>query len=278
MPLRFSKVHGTGNDYVVVNTADGSADWPVVARTVCRRRLGVGADGLVVISHRGGARFTVRCLNPDGSGWATSGNALRCSALTIQRQYGYRTSTLWMCGEQHRAEIGPAGIGVAFPAVGAVRGPVQTQAGPAWSVWVGGEHVVVPVPAVDAVPVQALGARLRRDPRLGMSGVNVAFVQAVADRHALRLRSYERGVDRETLSSGTGAIAAALVARALGLAPDADRPLPVEMAGGTLTVSGRPPTEVWLHGAATVVFDGKMDWPAATAEAPSVSAALCAAR
>jgi diaminopimelate epimerase len=257
VPLRFSKVHGTGNDYVVVNTADGGADWPAVARSVCRCRLGVGADGLVVIGHRGGARFTVRCYNPDGSESSVSGNALRCCVLVIERRYGYRAATLRMCGEDHLAEVGPDGIGVAFPTVGAVRGPARSIAGPVYSIWVGGQHAVVPVGSVDRVDVVKMGAPLRHDPRFGVAGSNVVFAQAIG-RSRLRLRSYERGVERETLSTGAGAVGAVMVGRHLGIIDPG--PVSAEMPGGVLLVTGGPPDEVWLHGAASVVFDGEMDW------------------
>jgi diaminopimelate epimerase len=136
------------------------------------------------------------------------------------------------------------------------------QAGPVHYIWTGTEHAVCFVGDVDTVPVERWGPAIRRDPSLLPAGANVDFVQLSADgAPVLRARTYEKGVEGETLACGTGAVAAALAARLTGKL-NAQR-IDVEMPGGTLTVGfhvdGSDVSDVYLEGPAEVVYRGTFE-------------------
>lgn len=273
MRLRFTKVDGAGNDYLVVNTADSTCrGWPEVARVLCRRQHGVGADGLVVFTHLGHARFTVRCLNPDGTASAANGNAMRGCAHAIHGRYGYRTMTLVAGDVPYQAVVAGPAVAVAFPPAGPVRAPRSVDGRGVHPVFVGGEHavaVVADLASLDPLDVASAGARIRRDPALGPLGANVGFL-APAGGGRLRLRSYERGVERETLSSGSGAIAAVLVARAVGLVDAGVDRVEVETGGGDLlAVTLAADGSAWVSGPAVEVFTGETRWEEAPASQPA---------
>jgi diaminopimelate epimerase len=260
--IRFTKVEANGADYLVVNTADSTCrDWPAVARSLCRRRRGVGADGLVVLDHLGHARFTARCVNPDGTPSPADGNALRAATRAVAGRYGYRTVTLLSGGVSYATAVERADVAVELTATGADTDPVATAAGPAVHlVHVdGGEHAVTVVTADElaGLDVRMLGAGIRRDPAFAPAGTNAGFA-AVLEPGRLRLRSYERGVERETPSSASGAVAAVLVTRRLGLTRRPE--VAVETGGGPLTVTLLGGDRARVTGTATEVFDGDASW------------------
>ena len=268
MRLRFTKVDAAGNDYLVINTADSTVrDWPPVARALCDRQHGVGADGLVMISHLGRGRFRIVCVNPDGSPSPADGNAMRACARAVHGRYGYRTVTLLSGTGTYEAVVDGPAVSVAFPPGGPVRGPLTAAGRRVHAVRLGGEHAVLLADAagLDRLDVGRLGAAIRQDPVFGPDGANVNVV-GVLDERRLCARSYERGVERETLSSGSGAIAAVLVARAAG----AVRPGPVTVrtvGGDVLEVRPVPDGRTEVSGAAVEVFDGETAWSAERAGA-----------
>jgi len=261
----FRKVHGAGNDFVFINGPLEHADLPGLARELCTRQTGIGADGLVVSTRLSGdpPSYEVRCLNPDGSEASMCGNALRCAALCAAADHGHIDAVLVMAGVRHRAEVGGAEV-----AVTAEAGPVRRAAAVVEdggrscefdSVHTGTEHAVAFVADVDAVDVEGLGRRTRYHDSFAPAGTNVSFVQA-AGPSVLRIRTYERGVEAETLSCGSGAVAAVAAARARRLIGDgvvtvsnrAEAPLSVRPdAAGT----GRT---FWVSGPAAIVFKGEI--------------------
>lgn len=270
MRIRFTKVEANGADYLVVNTADSTCrDWPAVARSVCRRRRGVGADGLVVLDHLGHGRFAARCVNPDGTPSPADGNAMRAAARAVHSRYGYRAATFVSGGVSYATAVAGADVSVELTATEAVRGPVATGTGVGvHAVAVdGGDHAVAVLGAEElgALDVRTLGARIRRDPAFAPAGTNVGFA-AVLEPGRLRLRSYERGVERETPSSASGAVAAVLAGRRLGRIRRAE--VAVETGGGPLLVTLLAADRARVTGTATEVFDGDTAWtpePATTA-------------
>ena len=262
MRIRFTKVEANGADYLVVNTADSTCrDWPAVARALCRRRRGAGADGLVVLGHLGHARFTARCLNPDGTPSPADGNAMRACARAVHSRYGYRAVTLLSGDASYGTAVAGTDVAVELGAADPAPAPVRTRVGIAvHAVRVdGGEHVVAVVTADElaALDVRDAGARIRQDPAFGPAGTNVGFA-AVLGPGRLRLRSYERGVERETPSSASGAIAAVLTGRVLGLIRHTE--VAVATGGGPLRVSLLGDGRARVTGTATEVFDGDAAW------------------
>jgi diaminopimelate epimerase len=260
---------GSGNDFVMVDgrlTTPG--DWSSEdIRRVCARGTGVGADGLVVVSpsaRPGSVRMTY--FNSDGSRAAMCGNAALCSTrlaalLGIAEPAGMRLETDAGVYESRcrpggeRAELRVAAIEP--PSEPPVRlGPGEQRAGFAV---VGVPHLVVIVADLDAVNLALRGRELRFDPGLGEGGANVNFIAPTAKRSVWAMRTYERGIEAETLACGTGAVAAGCVLREWRIAE-----FPVTI----LTRTGLPLgiqaersrngryENVWLEGQARVVFRG----------------------
>ncbi|MGW2865774.1 diaminopimelate epimerase [Streptomyces sp. NPDC001205] len=263
--MRFRKIHGAGNDFVLL-TDLGPADkreWPKEAERLCARRTGIGADGLVISSRVSDEPtvLEVDCFNADGSVATMCGNALRCAAWAAQCDQGFRTMQLRMAGVLHEATVDTDSVWVTAE-VGAIEPRVlQTiiNGRPTWfdSAHTGTEHVVAVVDDVDAIHAEVVGRVVRHHKNVAPIGTNVNFVQRLG-RQALKIRTYERGVEAETLSCGSGAVAAVVVATMRGLV--AKREVTVHnRAGEPLTVRphhDRPERAAWVGGPVTQTFEG----------------------
>lgn len=263
--MRFRKIHGTGNDFVLLSDPaphDGK-DWPKEAERLCARRTGVGADGLVVtrLIRTDPALLEVACFNADGSTATMCGNALRCTAWAAHQDHGFEEMSLLMAGVTHQALVRDDSVWVTAE-VGAIHPRrVQTviNGKPTWfdSAHTGTEHVVAVVDDVDAIDAVTVGRLIRHHADLAPLGTNVNFVQA-AGKQQLRIRTYERGVEAETLSCGSGTVAAVAIAAMRGLV--SQRAVTVHnRAGEPLTVhphDERPTRTQWIGGAVTQTFEG----------------------
>lgn len=256
------KMSGAGNDFVVL---DGDAarrigpDIVAWVRAVCRRGISVGADGVLVVEAAGPARVRVTFRNPDG-GEAFCGNGSRCAArFAYARGLAPASMTLLTAWGEVPAVVsgGEVRLELAAPVD---RGPLELDA--AGRVWpgrlvdAGVPHFVVAVADLEAAPLPTLGPLLRSHPRLGAAGANVDFVARLAPSR-LAVRTFERGVENETLACGSGAVAAALCARldgageAVAVVPRSGIPLVVELPGDPARPSGAR-----LVGEARFVFEG----------------------
>ncbi len=253
------KMSGAGNDFVVLGpeaallVGDALADW---ARHVCRRGLSVGADGVLLVAPSGTNRVRVRVLNPDGSD-AFCGNGTRCAArfaalrgmarspLILETAVGEVPATI--TGEAVSLSLPcPRDLGPAVFTRGAERIEGRIVAA-------GVPHFVVFVEDLVGAPLREWGPWLRAHPHFGVDGTNVDLVRRI-DRDTLGIRTWERGVEGETLACGSGALAAARVAASPG------RPIRVLPASGIpLEIEIEPegqPSRATLTGDARVVFDG----------------------
>lgn len=275
----FTKMNGAGNDFVVLDNRflHFSVDeLAALARRVCPRRTGVGADGLLALEEaEGDAHFRMRYRNADGSLATMCGNGARCLARFAARaglgDRDERAAALDFDtdGGRYRAEVPAptAASGEVTLHVPPARdfGPVGVEdaAGPVYRIWTGTEHVVVFVDDAEAVDVAAVGPRLRWDDAFQPAGTNVNVVEVV-EAGRVRARTFEKGVEAETLACGTGAIASALAARlADRLAGGGRQSVAVEMPGGTLTVGftlDGEPRDVTLAGPAETVYEGTLEW------------------
>jgi diaminopimelate epimerase len=263
--LEFRKVHGAGNDFVLIQGPLTDVDLPGLARSLCRRRTGIGADGLVISSRLASQQpsYEVRCLNADGSEATMCGNALRCAALCASADHGHRAAALLMAGTWHRSEVRAAEVAVTAEASqitpSAVTLAYEGQSYTFDAISTGTEHAVTFVADVDAIDVEALGRLVRCHQGFAPLGTNVSFVR-IASPDALRIRTYERGVEAETLSCGSGAVAAVVIARASGLVGHG--PVTVHnRARAPLTVQpvhGQPDSTFWVGGPAAIVFQGAL--------------------
>jgi diaminopimelate epimerase len=262
--MRFRKIHGAGNDFVFPTIDLGpEKDWAKEAERLCARRTGVGADGLVInrLIASDPAVLEVACFNADGSVATMCGNALRCTAWAAHHDHGFTEMTLHMAGVKHQAVVSDDGVWVTVE-IGAIH-PRRLNAvinnKPTWfdSAHTGTEHVVAVVDDVDAIDAELVGRLVRHHPDLAPLGTNVNFVQSAGDQ-ALKVRTYERGVEAETLSCGSGAVAAVVIATMRGLV--SPRPVTVHnRAGEPLTVrphNDRPRRTQWVGGPVTHTFEG----------------------
>jgi len=265
MRLRFTKMHGAGNDFVVVDaTRDPFVLSAEQVARVADRNLGVGCDQLLVVERPRGkeADFRYRIFNADGGEVEQCGNGARCfvryvhdKGLTAKREIRVETLAgviaprLENDGEVsvdmgpprpadpllEHLEVGGAGVEVAILSMG-------------------NPHAVQIVRSVDTAPVRTQGPLLERHPRFPQR-VNAGYME-ILGRDAIALRVWERGAG-ETLSCGTGACAAAVSGIVRGLL---DSPVQVRTRGGALTIAwagGDNP--VWMKGPAQRVFDGEID-------------------
>ena len=264
-PGQFYKLTGSGNDFVFFELAERpgahqfsmfGADW---IRALCARGTGVGADGVVFVVRMMPGSLGIFYLNADGSQAALCGNATLCTVrlasllgltgeITILTEAGEIPGRL--VNDQPEIDLDPVKSLAADQ-------PVTTRPVSARRIGfalVGVPHLVVLVDDVEAIDVMAEGARLRHDPMLGAPGANVNFVTLAG-----RMRTYERGVEGETLACGTGAVATAALLVAWGLAKS-----PVSLttrSGSKLTVRFAEKTAS-LSGEGRLVFTGQLPQPA----------------
>ena len=273
--MRFTKMHGAGNDFIVVNNMDGAiaaAELGALARRLCTPHTGVGADGLMVaMPARGEADYAMLYFNSDGSEGEMCGNGARCMA-----RYGWEKG---LAGEKQRIETA-SGI-VLGERVDknhySVRLNDPSLIEPALSLEIndrsyecsyvelgvpGLPHLVVPMQyfdLMDAEELRALGRAMRNAPRFA-KGANVTFVKRTGD-NCLKAVTYERGVEDFTLACGTGC---GSVAAALSLSGDVDgcREVKISMPGGELAIrlcrEGDCVKDIWLTGPTVVVFEAEL--------------------
>ena len=272
MRVVFHKMHGAGNDFVVLDRRDAAGPLsPAQIGLICDRHRGIGCDQLLTIEppHTPGSALAYRIWNTDGSRAGQCGNGARCVAAWARREGLVDGDMLAMdspagtvrarfLDDDIELELGvPDFRASAVPFLAAGAAAVVHHGGREWPFTVlsmGNPHAVIEVEDAAAAPVASLGAALQADPRFPDS-CNVGFAEVVDERH-LRLRVFERGVG-ETLACGSGACAAvaALVRRGrLG------RDVRVDLPGGRLIIDwpgeGQP---VRMRGPATFVFQGVIE-------------------
>ena len=261
MKRPFWKLSGAGNDFVLVHDA-GPRAAAALARRLCDRRRSIGADGLLVVNN--GSRPAVRYFNADGSR-AFCGNGTRCAAWwlrSVRRTSG--AFTLQTDGGPVPVRVvAPERVRIGMPLPSKLRWNLRLKAGgKTWlshAVTVGVPHGVVEVRGLDRFPVFELGLELRRHPEFGKAGANIDFVERSGA--TLKLRTFERGVEDETLACGTGAVASAFWAHAL---MGAKSPVRLLTRGGDALLAGFSwddgrLTEAWLEGPARITFQGEID-------------------
>jgi len=214
--LPFVKYHGAGNDFILIDARFFVLQAPsLLARSLCDRRRGIGADGLLLLLPSSKANYRMQIFNVDGSEPAMCGNGIRCLFDFIQKRVD-PASELLIETKQSVLRCRRVGeeIGVSLGAPQILHFPTAKES-PLYVVDTGVPHAVHFVEDLDAVDVAKLGREIRFDSRFAPEGVNVNFVSILREGEIV-LRTYERGVEGETLACGTGAAAAAFVAWKLG--------------------------------------------------------------
>jgi len=275
--LRFSKMHGAGNDFVVLDARDAAPPSPALCRALADRHTGVGCDQILTIEapRSAEAAASYRIWNADGSASKQCGNGARCVAAWLIRDGGAHgprfaldsptgTHAVDALGDgRFRIAMGvPQFAPSAIPLAGFDREQDEYDAAldediklRFAAVSLGNPHAVIEVPSVDDIPVARYGSALQQSPHFPESA-NVGFAEVVS-RGRIRLRVYERGVG-ETLACGSGACAAAAV---LMRRDRIDRDVAVALPGGELQIAWPDAaTTITMAGPATFVFEG--EWSA----------------
>lgn len=257
----FHKMHGLGNDFVIVDAREEPFDvTPSLARAIADRRTGVGCDQLIILEPSDKADLRMRIWNSDGGEVESCGNATRCVVqLTGARLID--TDGGLLQGEKLGVEVE---VGMGEPRFGwdeiPLAYPLDTSPLPmSWeelispvALNVGNPHLVFFVEDVDAVALEELGPKIEHDPAFPERiNVNVGRV----DGDGIRLRTWERGAGL-TLACGTGACATAVAAIRT---KRANSPVKVTMPGGALTIGWAPGETIRMRGSATHVFSGDLD-------------------
>jgi diaminopimelate epimerase len=270
LPLRFTKMSGAGNDFLVWERAGdvGAAEITAIRR-LCRRGPGVGADGVLFVHRDGPGRVTADYRNADGSVGRFCGNGTRCAArFAVLRGLAPETLVVKTGWGDVGARVDGAHVTLALPEPVAVGRAVPsldaagTLEREAYAIAVGVPHVVAFAAAgvdVATLDLARVGPALRRHPEM-REGANANVVEVLGPSR-LRTRTWERGVEAETLACGSGVVASAVTACALGRARP---PVALETRSGeTLTVgfrfAGEVARDVTLAGDARVVFEGTLD-------------------
>jgi diaminopimelate epimerase len=274
MQLSFLKYQGTGNDFILVDNRDGKFSSLTRAQIakICDRRFGVGADGLILLNAHPDYDFEMKNYNADGGECSMCGNGAR-TLVQFAQQLGLKPRTneatyrFWGSDGEHAAFVKNDLVHLKMKDV------LEVQATPAGFVLnTGSPHLVCPTTQLMTHDVVTEGRKLRNSPMFMPGGINVNFVEAFGQQ--IFVRTYERGVEDETLSCGTGIIASAIIFRAFLSPPQTSPPnsgafdsafphpilTQVETRGGHLQVQFTQKssafTDIWLIGPAQPTFAG----------------------
>jgi diaminopimelate epimerase len=257
MITAFNKYQGAGNDFIMIDNRLNifNPDDPILISRLCNRKFGIGADGLILINNAEGHDFEMFYFNSDGYKSTMCGNGGRCAA-----EFAIRN--------------GIAGNNLSFKAVDGIHDAIaeggiirlkmndineKCLVNGNYFINTGSPHYVVFTKELNHLDVYGEGKKLRHSDDFAPGGTNVNFVEPVSD--GIYVRTFERGVEDETLSCGTGVTASAIAAVLTG---HFDRsPVKVVTKGGNLSVEfnaeGDKITNVWLSGPATFVFEGQIE-------------------
>ncbi len=277
--ILFRKLVAAGNDFVLIDNRAhrfvSQRALAAFARKMCERKFGAGADGLLVVERSRRADFRMRIFNADGSEAEMCGNGARCFALHcagMKKKKDLDLTIETLAGIVHaqvRAEQvkinlpPPKGLKLDIPIrIAGLKRKMRVHC-----IDTGVPHTVVFVQGIDEIDVYAIGREIRYHKAFAPRGTNVDFVEVLND-HFVEVRTYERGVEGETLACGTGSVASALITgytlartAAVQTAGAVKKVFQVQTRSGEVltiyfTLSGNVVTDVWLQGKAESVYEG----------------------
>lgn len=256
MQIKFSKYEGTGNDFLLINNLDGTYSNLTVSQIqkMCKRRFGIGADGLIMINSSVEAAFYMDYYNADGS-QSFCGNGARC-AVHFAREIGIDSSKTILfeaIDGLHEASINADSVKLKMIDV-----EVIEKRGEAFEIYTGSPHYIELSEDISSKHVISLGRSIRFSEPYKEKGINVNVLKEIDANH-IAIATYERGVEDETLSCGTGATACALLYDFIS--PQTLNEVFVKVKGGELTVQfesnqNKGYSNIYLIGPVTKVYDG----------------------
>lgn len=251
--LRFQKLQATGNDFILLEENPASLG-ENVRRRLCDRHFGIGADGIIYVEAvqgggAGKACFQMTYWNADGRVGTFCGNGARAAAWVAYQRQAYEKAILLAADGEHEVEILQTAPPLIAVSLRLLKSPHQVERG-YYFADTGSPHLLIPTASevVRELSVETIAPPLRWETLYDPKGVNVSFFAKIDDREWY-LRTYERGVEAETLSCGTACVAlAALVGK---------EEVHIHTRGGRLTVRQKSALEYWLIGPVEVVFTGE---------------------
>ncbi len=267
--IAFSKMSGHGNDFIIIDnrSEDIITNWSERASVWCRRRTSIGADGLLIIEAGGAGDFRLRIFQADGSEAEMCGNGARCVAAFAAREGIAQPKMVMetmagMVGASVKDEM--VAIQLTDPSSPEDEDFLDIDGTriPFYFINSGVPHTIIFRDGVAEMPadeVARVGRAVRIHPAFKPAGTNVDFVEII-EPGRIRVRTYERGVEEETLACGTGVVASSIISSRFKGA--GEPPIQVEVPGGTLTVDfkseGNSFEKVWLKGKVEFVYEGRV--------------------
>jgi diaminopimelate epimerase len=272
--MKFYKYHGAGNDFILIDNRQDEieeASKPKLAVKLCHRRFGIGGDGLMLLENSEKHDAKMRIFNPDGSEAEMCGNGIRCFAkhvydhgimrkeeLDIDTLGGVKKASLTI----EKGRVAYVKVDMGKPRIDNLNLviPVKGKEREMTALKVGVPPAVLLVDDLSGVEVLELGRAIRSN-QVFPRGTNVNFLQRVG-KNRFKIRTYERGVEDETLACGTGICASGAAAVLLGMA-DADKPIEIEARGGKIFIEtvkvGEELERAYMSGPAEFVFAGEIE-------------------
>ena len=265
MKIQFYKYQGTGNDFVMVDNRDGCFNYnnTEFISSICDRKHGIGCDGLILIEDDIDLDFNMRYFNSDGSQLGMCGNGARCVTHFAKKLGIINNSAIFQAidGIHHAEIIDNNYARVKMNDIDMSNYDLIDKNFDNIYLNTGSPHLVINSNDIDKIDVFNEGRKIRFDDTYKKEGVNINFVEVASDNSLCKVRTYERGIEDETLSCGTGAIAVAVVLNYSNIV--SKKEIKISMKGGDLNVSfdrvGDNFSNIWLSGVVSEVYKGEIN-------------------
>jgi diaminopimelate epimerase len=259
LDFEFFKYHGTGNDFILIDNRNLSfnADKETIEK-LCHRQFGIGADGLILIQNHNELDFNMRYFNSDGKEASMCGNGGRCAVSFAAKLGIIKSETSFFAFDGiHKALISNDIIELSMSNVTGIKDFESI-----YILDTGSPQAIIFVSDLEKIDVFNDGRKIRNDKNISQDGVNVNFVKIISSNE-INIRTYERGVENETYSCGTGSVASAIVSYLKNNVESFDYSVNVNVKGGRLIVNFKTAdkktfTHIKLTGPAIMVFSGKI--------------------
>ena len=263
MTIHFTKMSGTGNDFIMIDnrTEQRTFSEAQIAKW-CKRGTGIGADGLILLEPSAHHDFSMRYYNSDGKLGSMCGNGGRCITRFAHHCGIKKTQfTFEANGETYRSEMLPDGrVKLKMTPPKVFRDKFTVEGYDAYFIDTGSPHALIYLPNVETLDVFNEGKKVRSNKAHFPDGANVNFLSVISP-DTLRIRTFERGVENETLACGTGCVASAVVSYRLGKINSQTVTLHVQSGECVQVEFDREFQDVFLIGSAEIVFEGRVEIP-----------------